>query len=423
MDDPKKTPQTAGDPAPATEPMSADQPAQAPDAAAPVTAPPAPQSAPAAPPAPQASPAPQPQQPAASAAPQQPAPSAPQQPTAPQQPSFGQQTPPPTSGTVPPPPPGTVPPQGPGTVPPPPGYQYYAAPTTAPTSSGKAIGALVCGILSILFSFAIIPGIILGIVALVLASGASKIGLRDGKITAGRVTAAIGMILSVLMLAITLIAGAFIGAVLDNSDRFETAFEQGYSDIYSDDFGYVEPFDPATATEEELAVYNVAVADADKLIAQDPQLMSAVAMGLDEEMKDMTEGYLSAQGMTFTELGVDPMELASWVLQDASYTVSDLYVYSSIGEADVTLSFAVPDDLQFATAFSTAFYAKVGELDSSSPTYLDDVKAAVAASVDDAMAATTSTVTVDVYSEAEMVGGTWALEKDWYEDLFDDYLY
>lgn len=417
MEDPKKTPQTPGEPAPAAQPASGAQPAPAVEPAPETKAAletPADVAAQTAPPAAQAMPATPGQVP-------------PQGPGA--VPPSGS-VPPQGPGTV-PPPPGYVPPQGPGCVPPS-GQPYYAAPSVAPASSGKAVGALVCGILSIIFSWSVIPGIVLGIVALVLASGASKLGLRDGKITAGRITAAIGLFFSVIVLVVVIVAGALIGSIVGNSDQIERAIENGYSDIYHDELGYGDsgyggsdsaPFDPSTATEEELAVNDVVVAAADKLLSQDPQTMSAIAAHLDEEMRDMTEREFPPNGMSLTELGVDPTKLASWVLQNASYTVDDVYVYSAIGEADATVTFTVPDDAQFASAFSTAYYAKVSALDPASPTYLDDSKAAVGQALDDAMAATTGTAEVRVYNELDLAGGSWTLENDWYEDLFDGYLY
>lgn len=64
---------------------------------------------------------------------------------------------------------------------------------------GSAIGSLVCGILSIVFSFfsiSSIIGLILGIVGLVLANDSKKAGYNDGLRTGGFVVSLIGVILS-----------------------------------------------------------------------------------------------------------------------------------------------------------------------------------------------------------------------------------
>lgn len=64
---------------------------------------------------------------------------------------------------------------------------------------GKAIGSLVCGIISLVFAwFGIFAfaGIALGIVGLILASLANKEGFVGGMQTAGFVLSLIGLILS-----------------------------------------------------------------------------------------------------------------------------------------------------------------------------------------------------------------------------------
>lgn len=72
----------------------------------------------------------------------------------------------------------------------------------SPASDGKAIGALVCGILSIVFAGWV--GLILGIVALVLSRGMET----NGKVKAGRICAIIGIVFSVLAVAGIVMLGA-----------------------------------------------------------------------------------------------------------------------------------------------------------------------------------------------------------------------
>lgn len=92
----------------------------------------------------------------------------------------------------------------------PPRYQYGQTP--ASTQSGKPTGALVCGILSIIFGiFFALVGLILGIIGAVLASNAKKSGMRGSMVTAATVTSVIGIVLSVLAIAgCALIGGAAI---------------------------------------------------------------------------------------------------------------------------------------------------------------------------------------------------------------------
>lgn len=76
-----------------------------------------------------------------------------------------------------------------------------------PQSNGKAVGALVCGILAILFSASILFGIALGIVAIVLAGQAVKQAGRDGKATGGKVCGIVGIVLSVLAFVLYVVIG------------------------------------------------------------------------------------------------------------------------------------------------------------------------------------------------------------------------
>lgn len=68
------------------------------------------------------------------------------------------------------------------------------------SSSQGGIGALVCGILSLVIPS--IPGIILGIIAVILASRAQKEG-PNGKATAAKVCGSIGIVMSALTFALT----------------------------------------------------------------------------------------------------------------------------------------------------------------------------------------------------------------------------
>lgn len=90
------------------------------------------------------------------------------------------------------------------------------APADRPsTASGKAIGALVCGVLAILTCETVVFGIILGIVAIVLAGSAIREWGSDGKAVAGRICGIIGLVLSTLCLVSYLVLGAIGFAVMD----------------------------------------------------------------------------------------------------------------------------------------------------------------------------------------------------------------
>lgn len=85
----------------------------------------------------------------------------------------------------------------------------YSSAMPPQQSNGKAVGALVCGICAIVFSGTVIIGVVLGIIAIVLAGSALKEG-TDGKAKAGRICGIIGLALSVVTLIVSLIFGVTI---------------------------------------------------------------------------------------------------------------------------------------------------------------------------------------------------------------------
>ncbi len=134
-------------------------------------------------------------------------------------------------------------------------YQSVAPqPACAPVGasspvSGKVVGALVCGILSILTCETVLLGVALGSTAIVLAASAAKEGLADGKAVAGRICGIIGLVLSTLTLLMYL-ALAAVGiawfdrwAVYYGADEWHEAVQEildGELDVdYHDGHAYV----------------------------------------------------------------------------------------------------------------------------------------------------------------------------------------
>ncbi|HJF66078.1 MAG TPA: DUF4190 domain-containing protein [Slackia equolifaciens] len=336
----------------------------------------------------------QPQQPMG--APAQPAqPGQPQQPVQPNQPQqpYGQQPPQPTQ------------PMGynQGAYPPPP-----VPPAYAQKSSGKAIGALVCGILAILFSWLPLLGIILGIVAIVLASKAVKQFGRDGKATGGKICGIVGLVFSIL----GFIFWGFVScAVLAAAPYADSGYSEIDEVINSDDSGAVAT-DELSAAEQQAT--DAGVAELEKLATQDESMVQYLAADLDE-------GFTEAMDMSHADLGIDPADLARWMLTDFSYTTDGVYVYEEDGEGTMYADLEMRDSY----AFMLNFYDKVNALNSSEEIKTmteDDAKARIGELYYEAMDETTDMTTY--YASIDLVkeGDQWVVDQDsWEEEL--DYMF
>lgn len=340
----------------------------------------------------------QPQQPYVGqpAQPQQPfgqQPQQPQQPPQPQQP-WGQPAQP--YGQQPPQPMGY---NGQGAYPPPP-----VPPAYAQKNSGKAVGALVCGILAILLSFLPLLGLVFGIVAIVLASKAVKEAGKNGKTTAGKVCGIIGIVFAVLSFIFWGVASCAIIAIneLDvDGNSYNSAFEELGSST------------EGTLSAEEEAAQAVAVAELDKLAGQDEEMVQLLATELDE-------GFVEAMGMSHTDLGVDPADLARWMLADFSYTPDGTYVDSTGNETTATMFADI--ELRDSYMFMTNFYDKVTEFEQSEEVKTmtqDEAKARIGELYRETMDETTDMTTWYTAIELEKQGDQWVIDQDAWEDELD----
>lgn len=359
------------------------------------------------------------QQPAPDAAPQQPVPDAESQQSAPsvvpQQPAQNA----PSSDGV---PPAAVPPAAPyvpspGPVPPPaaPPQQPFAsgqpadpygqpAPASyqpAP-SNGKAIGALVCGILAIVFAASIIPGIVLGIVAIVLAGKALKESGKDGKATGGRICGIAGIVLSVIALFIYIALGIGLVVWAVNHDNV-TVTDHSFSAVSSS----------PQVTDEEAPAQEAATTQLDKLANKDAATVQYLAAAYDKLFKEQTD-------YTLSDLGVDSTEFAQWLLGDFNYDSVNVTTYSD-GTGSANASVTVRDVSAFLTTFTTEIQSL---LDSGAGSSMDMATAKVKVGEIFKGAMATTTDTAEKFATFDLVkkGGTWSVDDDsWESEL--DYLF
>lgn len=184
---------------------------------------------------------------------------------------------------------------------------------------GKATGALVCGILSILLCSTVILGIALGIVAIVLGAQVAGRMVSVDRARVGKVCGIVGLVLSILFgLFFTLVIAAILnvgtqsGAFGDMAGSFESALPSSSSS--DQDSAVRQAADDTMAGMRDM--------DADK--------QAKLAKKLDA-------GFEDTAGMGLSETGVDPKELVSWLVSDMSYDIDTVDVQGSTATAYVTV--------------------------------------------------------------------------------------
>lgn len=316
---------------------------------------------------------------------------------------------------------------------------YGSYPGPAP-KSGKAVAALVCGILAILMGLSMVGslfGIILGIVAIVLASSAVKsMGVKTGVTKAGKVCGIVGAILSTLSLLLTLAVGClglFVYDELSNisdedlsalvNELEETLNEEGMSADLSGLVGTENQADSAAQDAPLLAGEGAESAQAavedlfDLLAAGDAALLQTVA--------DMAEEDIEEQmGCSFADLGIDAQDYARWITEGLTYSVDMVVVDDSSNTATAYVDVYPRDVFFLLDNFDTALGAYM-ETDE----YINETdEAALLLAVGDlfegAMAATELAEPLNNYA---MIGltlenGEWVVsQEDWLFEL--DYMF
>lgn len=350
-------------------------------------------------------------------APEPPAPGETAQYSAAQQPGATPE--PPTPGYAAPQQPTQAMPNGYQTQPgqqPPMGYGYqggYGAPqppTAAPTGpgSGKALGSLICGICAIVFSGTVIISIILGVIAIVLASQYVKSFGKDGKATGGKVCGVIGIVFSILMLIIYIFSGIFLAAVFNEyssspSSSYSYSYDSGSSSSDSDSSSTL----PTDADEQ--AAIDAASAILDELKNPTDADISALASGLDE-------GFAQESGLeSLSDLGIESREFAEWLLSGLTYEIDDAFVYSD-GTGTVYADVTTKDYYEFMYIFSDNIDTFVASDEAATITDDAAANAKIGELLRDAMAKTPTTVNY-ASIEVKKVGGTWVVDDESLEEL------
>ncbi len=326
----------------------------------------------------------------------------------PQAPGYQQ---PPAPGSQ--PTPGYQQPQDPGyqsaqgyQQPPAPGYPQPSGFYSPAQPSGKATGALVCGIAAIVLSGFPIFGIVLGIVAIVLAGKAVKESGKSGKSTGAKVCGIIGIVFALIWFVVALMMGCS-----DIASTYDSASSSSASSSSSVPGATAEG--PGMVNEATSELESLASAQLDKLKNKDPEFVQQLAAELDERFESFTDYSLS-------DLGVDPVSFAEWMLADFDYELDGAYDFDD-GTGTVYADVTQRDTYAFENAFMDEAQAAIdsGEISRSD-------EAAVMARLGEICKSVMekSTGTTDSYVALDMVksGDAWTIDSDsWEQEL--EYLF
>ena len=289
---------------------------------------------------------------------------------------------------------------------------YYAQPAPpAQPSSGKAMAALVCGILAIFFSETVLIGIVLGIVAIVLAGQYVKSFGKDSKATGGKITGIIGIVFSVLALISYIAIGIFAASFYDSGYEYYDDYDYEY--IYPDDDDNYDNESGGISGYGDLVDEAEAVQEFDKVMEQikafsDNEVLAKIA---DEFNNDLEDWY----GITLEDMGIDPKEIIEISLYRATYELESYssYSYSSSDTLSLDGYVSCADSLDILLEFSDKI--------SDKGIYSDDVVNQDKAMIKDLYleAAKEATPSYDTYIWVEVArsgAGEWVVDPESFED-------
>jgi hypothetical protein len=254
------------------------------------------------------------------------------------------------------------------------------------TVDGKITGALVCGVLSLLLSGTVVLGIVLGVIAIVLASQALARIAKDGRAQAGRICGIVGIIASIAFLALwLLVAAGLVQMIGTDSGQSADQVEEA----------------PSTSKTVEDVVSSTARNDLGNIQKLNASQQKELAKELDSNFKN-------SAGVSLSDLGVDPNDLVTWLTSDMDYTIDDIDV--SGDEAAVSLTANSRDIQGFAGAFGTAMEAYLNSDAYSNATSETEVYQQLGAIMKSSMAQT-GTTPKTTHLNYNNSNGVWTIDS------------
>lgn len=190
----------------------------------------------------------------------------------------------------------------------------------AQPGSGKATGALICGVLAIVFAPTVLFGIVLGVIALVLAVQYVRAFGKEGKATGAKVCGAIGLVLSIIALVFYIAVGSFISNAITSGAVQETIKETITETITESLTDSIEEFIPEEIkemTDEDYSVLEKILEGAAAEVLS--SLDELDEERIDEIIQSVEDEFYSQTGHELSDFGVDLKEVIKSIAQSLGY--------------------------------------------------------------------------------------------------------
>ena len=214
-----------------------------------------------------------------------------------------------------------------------PAQQPMGQPMPAPAPQPSPTSALVCGILAIVFCFIPVVGIVLGIVAIVLAGKYFKAGGTLGQGKAGRICGIVGIVLSIVMIVVNCILVFRALTVLDDYGSGSTYISTGTEQSQRS----TPP--AATLDETEEAVAAAANAKLDLLKQKDPATVQALQAMAEATFTDSFDNL--EKGITMEDCGIVPSAYIDMLLTGFDYETSSVFADTEATGAEGRASYDI----------------------------------------------------------------------------------
>lgn len=272
----------------------------------------------------------------------------------------------------------------------------------------KPTGALVCGILSIVFAGVI--GLILGIIAIVQANKYFKAGGTEGTGKAGKICGIIGIIVSAI--AIIAICAMTVFGLAALNDEINTPNSSLSTAMTSSSSSSSYAATSEASPEDEAAVYAVVDAELDKIKNLDPAMVASIASFMEESLNDA----LATENISLADLQVDPTALATAMLQGFEY--ERYYVDASGDEAEANYHVTCKDMYSVLNEFYDQLMAMMeGDLSQ----YGSEEAAYVAIGQTLMTSVEATPVSEDELFDVDLnkVSGNWVIDQESWDDEMD----